>query len=43
MPAPQMADAIQQAVRAFSGANVSDDTVVLVLKAAAVQRTEGRD
>jgi len=33
MPAPQMADAIQQAVRAFSGAHVSDDTVVLVLKA----------
>ena len=39
MSAQQMADAIQQAVRGFSGAHVSDDTVVLVLKAPAVQRT----
>jgi phosphoserine phosphatase RsbU/P len=32
MSAPQIADAIQQAVLAFSGAEVSDDTVALVLK-----------
>jgi serine phosphatase RsbU (regulator of sigma subunit) len=32
MPAARTADAIQQAVRAFSGAQVSDDTVVLVLR-----------
>jgi hypothetical protein len=27
-----MADAIRQAVRGFSGADISDDTVALVLK-----------
>ena len=32
MPAGQMADAIQQAVLAFSGREIRDDTVVLVLK-----------
>jgi sigma-B regulation protein RsbU (phosphoserine phosphatase) len=32
MPAARIADAIQQAVRSFSGAQVSDDTVVLVLR-----------
>jgi sigma-B regulation protein RsbU (phosphoserine phosphatase) len=32
MPAEQMADAVQQAVLAFSGREISDDTVVLVLK-----------
>lgn len=32
MPAGHMADAIQQAVLAFSGWEISDDTVVLVLK-----------
>ena len=32
MPAEQMADAIQQAVLAFSGRKISDDTVALVLK-----------
>ena len=32
MSAARIADAIQQAVRAFSGAQVSDDTVVLVLR-----------
>ena len=32
MPAGQMADAIQQAVLAFSGREIRDDTVVLVLR-----------
>jgi sigma-B regulation protein RsbU (phosphoserine phosphatase) len=32
MPAEQMADTIQQAVLAFSGREISDDTVTLVLK-----------
>jgi phosphoserine phosphatase RsbU/P len=32
MPAGQMADAIQQAVLAFGGREISDDTVALVLK-----------
>ena len=32
MPAGHMADAIQQAVLAFSGGKISDDTVALVLK-----------
>jgi phosphoserine phosphatase RsbU/P len=31
MPAAQVADAVQQAVLAFSGGDISDDTVVLVL------------
>ena len=32
MPAMRMADAIQKGVRAFSGGEVSDDTVVLILQ-----------
>jgi serine phosphatase RsbU (regulator of sigma subunit) len=32
LPATLMADAIRQAVRGFSGADISDDTVALVLK-----------
>ena len=32
LPAAGMADAIQHAVKAFSGGQISDDTVVLILQ-----------